>query len=521
MKNIAITFLAVLVFGFAGQTQTITYSPPLDANAPYFTFIGKHKDTILTYVMQNTGLNQSQVYMYDDSMHLLQKVVLPVPPDIFGVQLTAYDNFFYLFFQQQQKDSVCLQVAKIDMEGNMNGNIITLDKTFAPLMRVDNKIYSIAVSENKQYFTAFKINASNNLKNILTTLLFDEGLQLMHTSVLAVPAVRGQDFLTEFNTDNDGDLVFMRVSESDSTAYMVEKTVLIMKKALADDVTEARVIPGNIRLDDIHIKVDNLNSRYILASLYEDNATADVDGLYCLTWSKKKNATQASQKIMFDDSLRVQASIHGKLKRVFDNLFIQNIILRKDGSFVVDAGFYTAVPYSDNRPIIEKSRPSFYNQPGKQFTYFAKYLPCGYMFYLPGFHFPWNAWSIAAGNRFSFSSGNIMAFSLDSVATLGWIKYLDVSQFSYNPFYMGYSAQAANNKIYYLYNQIGRDKSFLAAQAVNTDGTVDDGIMFMDIDRTIQYNVQFIPRSIIRLGNKEIVLACQKSGKIYLAKILL
>jgi len=519
MKNIASILIAVIVFKFTGQGQTITYSPPLKANAQYFTFIGKHRDTILTYIMQNTGLNQSQVYMYDNNMQLLQRVPLPLPPDIFGVQLTVYDNFFYLFFQQQQKDSVCLQAAKIDMQGNIVGEIMPLDKTFAPLTGVDNKIYSIAVSENKKYFTPFKINAANGFENLLTTQLFDENLQLKHTSVLAVPAIKGQDFLTEFNTDNDGDLVFIRTSESDSTAYVTEKTVLIIKKAITDSVTEARVIPGNIRLDDIHLKVDNLNNKYILASFYTDNNTASVEGLYCFTWNKKKNEVEVRRKIALDDSLRVRANEHGQLKRIFDNLSIQNIILRKDGSFVVDAAFYRLAPYTGYKPMGETDRPSYYSQPGKQFSHFASYLPSGYVFYLPGSHFPWNAWNSAYGNRFTFYGGNIIGFSLDSLAVPVWIKYLDASQFNYNPFYMGYSAHVINNEIYYLYNQAGRNKSFLAAEAINTDGTPANGVMFMDIDLAVQHNMQFLPRSMVRLSGNEVALACQKSGKTYFAKI--
>ncbi|HWB25430.1 MAG TPA: hypothetical protein VG738_08110 [Chitinophagaceae bacterium] len=510
MKYCLSLLLIVHVLHCHLYAQVITYSPPLEDGVRYYNFVGKSHDSIITFNMKASGINEftSQLYIYDNNLTLGQKIILPLPKKIFGIQFFMGSDFFYLFYQHQKGDSVYLDAAKLDIHGNLIGEIMELDKTYAFYApKFDNKLYTIIISDNKKYILAFKINNASGANTTITTLLFNNNLQLQHTSVLFAPLEDGVDYFTDFDVDNEGDLVFIRKNEAAGKLEMAKKTALVIKEAYSDSTQVVGIIPGDVRVTDIHLKIDNLNKKYILAAFYSSNERLNIDGLYCYVFNKATRAAEVYRKISFPDSLRKQASQPGLLRKAFDNFSIQNIILKYDGSFIIDAGSYSINP------------PSSYISPWDQLPYLGGGLPSGYIFYIPGARYPWSTWSSFTSSVFSFSGDDIAVFSLDASASPEWIKFLDVSQFNAEQLFMGYTANVLNNKIYYLYNQTEKNTSFLSAQLLDAGGNVN-GTMFRDIDRTIQERINFIPRSAVKISDNELLMVCKKNARNYFAKIL-
>src|SRR5204862_4169345 len=81
----------------------------------------------------------------------------------------------------------------------------------------NNKIYTVLSSEDKSKIIVFKINSKNRRNYMLTTLLYDNQLGLMKKSRLGIVMEdRDDDFLDQFQLDNDGDLIFTKYNRVNS-----------------------------------------------------------------------------------------------------------------------------------------------------------------------------------------------------------------------------------------------------------------------------------------------------------------
>ena len=97
---------------------------------------------------------------------------------------------------------------------------------------------------------------------------------------------RTEDYLDEFNVDNDGDLVFAKIQQEltmkHRRSYRTDH-----KQAHADSLISELILAQRILLDEIHIKVDNLNKRISSTSFYYKQRRGNVEGFYFYIWDKQ------------------------------------------------------------------------------------------------------------------------------------------------------------------------------------------------------------------------------------------
>src|SRR6185437_4513002 len=128
----------------------------------------------------------------------------------------------------------------------------------------NNKIYTTVVSEDKQRIMIFKINSRNPHNFLFTTFLFDENLTMLDRHRIYLPMEDRNDLFTDFQLDNEGQLVFGRYLRSGSNDY-ITRVALVTKAAKADSFSVSDIGSNDRILDEIKIKVDNTNKRYIMA----------------------------------------------------------------------------------------------------------------------------------------------------------------------------------------------------------------------------------------------------------------
>ena len=86
---------------------------------------------------------------------------------------------------------------------------------------------------------------------------------------------------------------------------------------------------GDRILDEIKIKVDNNNNRYIISGFYYKQRRGNIEGLYTVLWDKATNARLQEKVTVFTDELRAVAkSTDASIKTAFNDFFI-NISLPK------------------------------------------------------------------------------------------------------------------------------------------------------------------------------------------------
>lgn len=490
---------------YTAESQSITLSQSFAGNGNYI--IGKYKDEILIYNL--AFITKYQLLdIYDTKMNLLRQISLPLPAKSFGFTFLKCDDFFYIFYQHQSGRTVSLYALKVGMDGKQTGPPKELDKTPELDFWRQNKIYSVAVSENKKYLTAFKIDNTYGPTTTITTLLFNDSLKLLHRSVLDAPIVDGVEFFSEFNVDNDGNFLFVKNCELDNIADVAKSTGLAVKSALSDSIYFMHLLPNDINANDIRLKIDNLNGHYIITALYTSDAQRNIDGLYCLVLDKLTHEPLYARKTIFNEGLRKESGQEGPLKTAFNYLELQNIHLRKDGGFVVDAGFFYTTPRTNE------------NVRWRKFFYETDKLACGYLDVNENPHNVYDPWRNIPNRPWGMSAvcNNITAFSFDSSANPEWIKILPAAQIG-DPGGMGYLSFKIGNQLYYIHNETVKGTIFLTAQTVNREGEVSGDLLFKDLDRTLEYKEEFYPRESLQVDDKEVIMPLRKGNYICFAKI--
>ena len=99
-------------------------------------------------------------------------------------------------------------------------------------------------------------------------------------------------------------------------------------------------LSGNY-LDEIKLKVDNVNQQYLINSLFYKKKNGNIEGLYTAVWDKKNDTLVSQNFAEFSDSIREQAKTEGGIRLAFNDYFIRDVILKKDGGFILTAEDHT------------------------------------------------------------------------------------------------------------------------------------------------------------------------------------
>jgi len=115
----------------------------------------------------------------------------------------------------------------------------------------DNKIYTALTSDDKSKIIIFKINSKNKRLYALTTLLFDDKLELQRKDRMMLKMEERYDHLGEFYIDNDGDFIFTKVHREYNDN--VSEAHFFVKYAQSDSLSGFDIPIEKGYLDDIQV----------------------------------------------------------------------------------------------------------------------------------------------------------------------------------------------------------------------------------------------------------------------------
>ena len=319
-KQVFLFFTCLLFASVTGFSQRITYSEPDkdDSRTLNFEVLGKLNGKILVY---KNYRDFHFISVYDNDMKLVDKTKLDfIDYRVLNTEFIQYSDFVYMIYEYQKKNVMFCMAAKLDANGKKVGDPVMLDSTENVNYSSNTKIYSVINSEDKQKIMVFKINTKNDKSHVLTTCLYNRELVLQKKSKLAIPMPQKNDFLSEFALDNAGDLVCARVSGTSSNDN-INKISLVTKAAQSDlqKITDIKL--GNIYLDDIRIKVDNINKHYVISSFLSKAKRGNIEGLYYVLWDKQQNKEMLNATTVFSDEFREDARGEGNTKTAFNDYF--------------------------------------------------------------------------------------------------------------------------------------------------------------------------------------------------------
>src|SRR5215210_1753980 len=501
MKRI-VAALVFLISFYNINAQRVVYSEPdkNDYRQTQFEIIGKINGNILIY----KNLRSSYVMgVYDMDMKQKQRVKLDFLPDrIINADFLAYPDFCYMFYQYQRRNVVYSMAAKLDGNGKIQGKPLTMDTTEISFL-ASNKIYSVVNSDDKQYIGLFKINSKNDDNYVVTTILYNKDLEKKEKQYLNVPMNDKHDFLSEFALDNEGDFSFLRAVQGQENDK-VQKLYLLIKKYGTSQVQDKSITLNNQALDDVRLKVDNFNKRYIISSFYSKARRGNIEGLFTCVWDKFSDSIRATSVIPFDENLRNDAKGDNSAKTAFNDFFIRNMIVRKDGGFLLSAesffstgrgGNFNRYDYLYGSPFL---RPMDY-----------------YMFNSYGYGYPWYRYN-SLGQSTRYNAQNIAVFSFDSSGKVSWSNVLNKNQYDdETDAFIGYSLLNTGDQLHFLFNQQERRMQLLSDQSISPTGQVTRKPTLKNLDQ----GYDFMARYGKQIGSRQMIFPCLYRNYLCFARL--
>jgi hypothetical protein len=502
MKSI-VASIAFLLAAYCVGAQRVVYSEPdrNDVRQTEFEIVGRVNGNVLVYKSLRDNHAMS---VYDLEMKQKDRVKMSFMPDrIINADFLAYPDFCYTFYQYQRRNVIYCMAAKIDGNGKIVGEPITMDTTEISFF-ASNKIYSVINSEDKQRIGVFKINSKNDRNFLVTTLLFDNNLGRIERNQLSIDMPERHDYLNEFSVDNDGDFVFVRAVQSQQNDN-IQKLYLLTKKAGTTLVKETEIPLKNQYLDDIRIKVDNYNKQYIVSSFYSKGRQGNVDGLFTYIWNKANETAITSAFLQFDENLRNEAKGDNNMRSAFNDYFIRNLIVKKDGGFLLAAeSFFTT------------GRGGAYNR--YDYMYGSPFLrPMDYYMFSPyGYGYPWWRYNTLGGQNRRYNAQNVVLFSFDSSGKIGWSNVINKNQYDdETDASIGYAMVNTGDQLHFLFNQQEKRLQLLTHQSLTPTGQIIRNPTLKNLDK----GYDFMPRYAKQIGSRQIVFPCMYRNYLCFARL--
>lgn len=501
MNRIYFSILISLFSAFISFGQQITYTEPdrEDLRQTNFEIIGRVSGNYLIY---KNNRNSQAISVYDADMNQLERVSLKSMPErIINADFITYPDFFYMIYQYQRRNVVYCMADKFDGNGHKMAETVQLDTTSINFL-ANNKIYSLINSDDKQQIMVFKINSKNERRHLLTTALFNKELQLQQKDYLPVDMPDNNDILTEFHVDNEGNLIFTRAVQNQND--VIQKLFVLNKAANSSTLQSAEIKLNNIYLDDIRLKVDNYNKRYILTSFYSKSRQGNIEGLYTATLDRDSLHNVVSRTASFGEELRNEAKGENGMKSAFNDYFIRNLIVKKDGGFLMAAeSFYTT------------GRPGGYN---RGFMYGSPYFrSMDYYSYSPFLYsYPWSPWNSFGAMANRYHAENIAVFSFDSEGRIEWSNVIHKDQFDDDgDIFIGYQLANTGDQLHFIYNKQEKRIQLLTDQSISAEGQLTRVPTFKNLDKG--YN--FMPRLGKQVGSRQIIFPCMYRNYLCFARL--
>lgn len=501
MKRIAAGLVFLISFHFVSG-QRVIYSEPdkNDYRQTNFEIIGKVGGNILIYKNLRSSYIMS---VYDIDMKQKERVRLDFLPErIINADFLAYPDFCYMFYQYQRRNVIYSMAAKLDANAKIQGKPMTMDTTEISFL-ASNKIYSIINSDDKEYIGLFKINSKDDDNYVVTTVLYNKDLEKKEKQYLYVPMRDKNDYLTEFSLDNEGDFSFLRAVQAQENGK-VQKLYLLTKKYGTNQLKDNQVNLNSQALDDVRLKVDNFNKRYIISSFYSKARRGNIEGLYTSIWDKFSDSIKTTSFVQFDENLRNDAKGDNSVKTAFNDFSIRNMIVRKDGGFLLSA-----------ESFFSTGRGGIYNR--YNYLYGSPFLhPMDYYMFSPyGYGYPWYRYN-SFGQSVRYNAQNIAVFSFDSTGKISWSNVLHKNQYDdETDAFIGYSLLNTGDQLHFLFNQQERRAQLLTDQSISPTGKVTRNPTLKNLDR----GYEFMARYGKQTGLRQIIFPCLYRNYLSFARL--
>ena len=312
------------------------------------------------------------------------------------------------------------------------------------------------------------------------------------------------DYLSEFQVDNKGNLVFARTVQG-GQEDRIQKLILYVKPFGNNLVSITDVGLDENYLDDLRIKPDNISNRYIITSFYTKSRQGNIDGLFVAVLNNNSGTLTTKTLLKFDDNLRNDAKGENSFKTALNDYFIKNIIPKKDGGFLMAAeAFFTTGRGGLNR------NSYMYGSPFIRPSDFYMFNPYGY-------GYPWYRYNSLNSNQLSrYHAQNILVMSFDSTGHIDWTNIINKSQWDDDSdASIGYQLVNTGDQLHFLFNLQEKRTQLLSDQSIKPDGQLLRNPTLKNLDK----GYEFMPRYGKQVSLRQIIIPCMLRNFLCFARV--
>ena len=210
---------------------------------------------------------------------------------------------------------------------------------------------------------------------------------------------------------------------------------------------------------------------------------------------------------IFTDSVRVKVNADEKYKAAFDNFFIRQVIIKKDGGFILTTEDFTSQTRSN--PNNSWNRSNYLYNPFYNST--DEFLMANPAY---GYYRPSSSFNNYVDIRYYYD--NILIMSIDSDLNIEWNTIIPKSQSDdENDNFLSFSTMNVGAEIHFLYNE-GIRKQIITNQSILPNGELKRYPTL----KSREAGYEFMPRLAKQVGPREIIIPCVYRSNIAFAKVI-
>jgi hypothetical protein len=505
LPNHMIALLVLLLVSSAVCGQKLVYAEPdrADNRRMNFEIIGKVGPHFLIY---KNVRNQHWISALDNDMVQVEKVEqehLPVNDQLINIDFVAYPQSAWMIYQHQKKNIVYCMAAKVDATGRRVGEPVELDTSLVRTLSPQT-VYTTLVSEDRKRVMVFKVNSRNKQRFRLSTFLFNDQMELLRRSDMTIPMEERVETLGNFSLDNKGDLAFLKIHRT--VNENIDHVVFHHKEAASDQLNVSPLILNQIWLDETHLRVDNSNRMFLLTALAYTEKRGHVDGLFFSTWNPAVLSEPRTGYYSFPPQLRQEARGEAGIRNAFNDHFIRQVSVRKDGGWVISTeSYYTTSRFNTwNRwdylygtsPFISGATDFYYYSP-----YFNRYF--------------FNNRQVGQG-PVRHHADNIAVLSFNREGQHEWSSVINKSQFNdESDDLLSFHTFIVSGQLHYLLNMPEKRLNLLQDFTLGAGGVLTRNPTLRNLDR----GYELMPRFAKQVSARQVLLPCIYRNYLCFAKI--
>ena len=257
-------------------------------------------------------------------------------------------------------------------------------------------------------------------------------------------------------------------------------------------------------MDEIHTKVDNVNKRYFLTSFYYKQKRGNVDGFYFYVWDKQSRSAVMQNTVALSEELRREAKGDANSKMAFNDYFIRNVIVKKDGGFIINTEAY----YTTSRLGNWNRFNYLYGMPYNSYDYYTTYSPMYSTWW----------WRSRYDNNQSVRhhADNVTILSFDKNGLLQWSNVIHKEQFDdEGDDRISYQMANTGGQLHYIFNMDEKRTLLLNDFTLSPDGQINHNPTLKNLDK----GYEFLPKYGKQVSSYQVIIPCFYRNYICFAKI--